>query len=56
MLSKISKTTQQINGRVGILTQDSKFITTIIESIILFLDDSRLLFQRSLLNAYKSTV
>lgn len=36
ILSKISKTTQQINGRAGILTQDFKFITMIIERFIFF--------------------
>ena len=40
ILSKLSKTTQQINGRAGILTQDFKLITMITESLIFFLNNS----------------
>ena len=36
ILSKISKTAQQINGRAGILTQDFKLVTMTIESLIFF--------------------
>lgn len=55
MLCKISKSSQQINDRVEILTQDSKFITMIIKSYIYFFnEESRLLYQRSLFSAYIS--